>query len=65
MVTAFLNGSYESFNLAHQLDDREIPYEAKTQLDANESGFYDLPLLVVGNKVMGYKKALKLLKKQN
>lgn len=65
MVTAFLNGSYESFNLVHQLDDREIPYEAKTQTDANEYGFYDLPLLVVGNKVMGYKKALKWLKKQN
>lgn len=29
MVTAYLNGSYESFNLVHQLDDREIPYEAK------------------------------------
>lgn len=65
MVTAFLDGSYESFNLVHQLDDREIPYEAKNQTDANEYGFYDLPLLVVGNKVMGYKKALKWLKKQN
>jgi len=65
MVTAYLDGSYESFNLVHQLDDREIPYEAKNQAAANESGFYDLPLLVVGNKVMGYKKALKWLKKQN
>lgn len=64
MVTAYLNGSYESFNLVHQLDDREIPYEAKNQADAHEFGFYDLPILVVDNKVMGYKKALKWLRKQ-
>lgn len=64
MVTAYLNGSYESFNLVHQLDDREIPYEAKNQADAHEFGFYDLPILLVDNKVFGYKKALKWLKKQ-
>lgn len=64
MVVAYLNGSYESFNLVHQLDDREIPYEAKNQLEAHEFGFYDLPVLIVGNKVLNYKKALKWLKKK-
>lgn len=64
MIEAYLNGSYESFNLIHQLDDRYIPYEAKNQADAKEIGFDDLPVLVVGNKVMKYKKALKWLKKQ-
>lgn len=64
MVVAYLNGSYESFNLVHQLDDREIPYEAKNQFEAHEFGFYDLPVLIVGNKVLNYKKALKWLKKK-
>ena len=64
MIVAYLNGSYESFNLVHQLNDRYIPYEAKSQADANEFGFDDLPVLVVGNKVLRYKKALKWLKKQ-
>ena len=64
MVVAYLNGSYESFNLVHQLDDREIAYEAKNQSDAHEFGFFDLPVLVVDNKVMVYKKALKWLKKR-
>lgn len=64
MVVAYLNGSYESFNLVHQLDDREIAYEAKNQSDAHEFGFFDLPVLVVDNKVMAYKKALKWLKKR-
>lgn len=64
MVIAYLNGSYESFNLVHQLDDREIPYEAKNQIEAHEFGFYDLPVLIVGNKVLNYKKALKWLKKK-
>ena len=64
MIVAYLNGSYESFNLVRQLDDREINYEAKNQADAHEFGFYDLPVLIVGNKVMGYKKALKWIKKQ-
>ncbi len=65
MIVAYLDGSYESFNIVHQLDDREIPYEAKNQEDAHEFGFYNLPILIVGNKVMEYKKALKWLKKQN
>lgn len=64
MVIAFLNGSYESFNLVRQLDDREIPYETKNQNDAHEFGFTELPVLIVGNKVLRYKKALKWLKKQ-
>jgi len=64
MVIGYFDGSYESFNLVHQLDDREIPYEAKNQQDAHEFGFYDLPMLVVGNKVLNYKRALKWLKKQ-
>ena len=64
MVTIYYDGSYESFNLVRQLDDREIPYEAKNQQDAHEFGFYDLPMLVVGNKVLNYKRALKWLKKQ-
>ena len=64
MIIAYLNGSYESFNLVHQLDDRDIPYEAKNQQDAHEFGFFDLPVLVVGNKVYGYKRALKWLKKK-
>lgn len=64
MVTAYLNGSFESFNLVHQLDDREIAYEAKNVVDAKEIGFTNLPVLVVGSKVMTYKKAMKWLKKQ-
>ena len=64
MVTAYLNGSFESFNLVHQLDDREIAYEAKNVIDAYEIGFNTLPVLVVGNKIMNYKKALKWLRKQ-
>lgn len=64
MVTIYCDGSYESFNLIRQLDDREIPYEAKNQFDAQEMGFYDLPILVVDNRVYKFKKALKWLRKQ-
>lgn len=64
MVIAYLNGSCNSFSLVHQLDDREIPYEAKTELEASELGYRDLPILVVDNKVMKYKKAMKWLRKR-
>lgn len=64
MIVAYLDGSYESFNIVRQLEDREIPYEAKNQADAHEFGFYNLPILIVGNKVMEYKKALRWLKRQ-
>lgn len=64
MIVAYLDGSYESFNLVRQLDDRELSYEAKNQADAHEFGFYDLPVLVVNDKILNYKKALKWLKKQ-
>lgn len=64
MIVVYLNGSYESFNLVRLLDDMEINYEAKNQADAHEFGFYNLPTMIVGNKVLGYKKALKWIKKQ-
>lgn len=64
MIVAYLDGSFESFNLVRQLDDRELSYEAKNQADAHEFGFYDLPVLVVNDKILNYKKALKWLKKQ-
>lgn len=62
-IIVYCNGSNESFRLIQQLESREEIYEAKGIVEANEDNIKDLPAMVVGNKVLNYKKAMKWLKK--
>ena len=47
-----------------QLESREIIYEAKGVTEAHEDNIHELPCMVVGDKMLNYKKALRYLKKQ-
>lgn len=62
-IIVYCNGSNESFRLIQQLESREEIYEAKGIVEAHEDNIKDLPAMVVGNKVLNYKKAMKWLKK--
>ena len=64
MITVYCNGSKESFYLVQQLESREIIYEAKGVTEAHEDNVHELPCMVVGDKMLNYKKALRYLKKQ-
>lgn len=64
MITVYCNGSKESFYLVQQLESREIIYEAKSVTEAYEDNIHELPCMVVGDKMLNYKKALRYLKKQ-
>lgn len=64
MITIYCNGSKESFYLVQQLESRDMIYEAKGVKEAFEDSIYDLPCIVIGDKVLNYKKALKYFKKR-
>lgn len=64
MITVYCDGSTESFQLIHTLDELEISYEAKGAIEAHEVGIYGLPAMDVDGKILSYKKALKWAKKQ-
>lgn len=63
-IIVYCNGSKESFYLVQQLESREIIYEAKSATEAYEDNIHELPCMIVGNKILNYKKALRYLKKQ-
>lgn len=64
IITVYCNGSKESFHLIQQLESREVIYEAKGIAEAYEDNIHELPCMVVGDKILNYKKALRYLKKQ-
>ena len=63
MIKLYANDSYKSFSLIFELDSREIDYELHNQDEASALGYNKLPVLVIDNKILDYKKAMRFAKK--
>lgn len=63
MIKLYANDSYKSFSLIFELDSREIDYELHNQDEASVLGYDKLPVLVIDNKILDYKKAMRYAKK--
>lgn len=63
MIKLYANDSYKSFSLIFELDSREIDYELHNQDEASALGYDKLPVLVIDNKILDYKKAMRYAKK--
>jgi hypothetical protein len=63
MIKLYANDSYKSFSLIFELDSREIDYELHNQDEASALGYNKLPVLVIDNKILDYKKAMRYAKK--
>lgn len=63
MIKLYANDSYKSFSLIFELDSRGIDYELHNQDEASALGYNKLPVLVIDNKTLDYKKAMRYAKK--
>lgn len=59
----YAGDDYQSFSLIFELDSNEIEYELHDKKEADDLGLGKLPVLIVGNKVLNYKKAMRFAKK--
>ena len=63
MIKVYADDGYKSFSLIFELDSREIDYELHNQDEASALGYSKLPVLVIDNKILDYKKAMRYAKK--
>lgn len=63
MIKLYAGDDYKSFSLIFELDSNEIDYELHNKEEADDLGLGKLPVLIVGNKVLNYKKAMRFAKK--
>lgn len=63
MIKLYVNDSHNSFSLISELDSKEIEYELHSEDEAVVLGYNKLPVLVVDNKILDYKKAMRFAKK--
>lgn len=64
MIILYADDGANSFNLISTLDEKEINYEIKGASEAERVGFFELPVLVVDEKIMSYSKAKKWIKRK-
>lgn len=63
MIKVYADDGYKSFSLIFELDSREIDYELHNRDEASALGYSKLPVLVIDNKILDYKKAMRYAKK--
>lgn len=63
MIKLYVDDDYKSFSLVFELDSNEIEYELHNRDEAEALGYSKLPVLVVGDKILDYKKAMRYAKK--
>lgn len=63
MIKVYADDGYKSFSLIFELDSRGIDYELHNQDEASALGYNKLPVLVIDNKTLDYKKAMRYAKK--
>ena len=63
MNKLYAGDDYKSFSLIFELDSHEIEYELHNKDEADDLGLGKLPVLIVGNKVLDYKRAMRFAKK--
>lgn len=57
MNILYVDNRYESTELIELLDKTNITYELRSECEARRNGYKSLPILIVDEQVLNYKKA--------
>ena len=60
----YVDDRYESSELIELLDKTNITYELRSECEARRNGYKSLPILIVDEQVLNYKKARRYLKER-
>lgn len=60
----YVDDRYESSELIELLDKTNITYELRSECEARRNGYKSLPILIVDEQVLNYKKAKRYLKER-
>ena len=64
MNILYVDDRYESSELIELLDKTNITYELRSECEARRNGYKSLPILIVDEQVLNYKKARRYLKER-
>jgi hypothetical protein len=64
MNILYVDDRYESTELIELLDKTNITYELRSECEARRNGYKNLPILIVDEQVLNYKKAKRYLKER-
>lgn len=64
MNILYVDDRYESTELIELLDKTNITYELRSECEARRNGYKSLPILIVDEQVLNYKKAKRYLKER-
>lgn len=60
----YVDDRYESNELIDLLDQTDIEYEIRSECEARRNGYKSLPILIVDEQVLNYKKAKRYAKER-
>lgn len=60
----YVNDKYESNELIELLDQTDITYEIHSECEAKSKGYKSLPILIIDEQVLNYKKAKRYAKER-
>ena len=60
----YVDDRYESSELIKPLDQTDIDYEIRSECEARRNGYKSLPILIVDEQVLNYKKAKRYAKER-
>ena len=64
MNILYVDDRHESSELIELLDKTNITYELRSECEARRNGYKSLPILIVDEQVLNYKKAMRYLKER-
>jgi hypothetical protein len=64
MNILYVDNRYESTELIELLDKTNITYELRSECEARRNGYKSLPILIVDDQVLTYKKAKRYAKER-
>ena len=64
MNILYVDDRYESNELIELLDQTDITYEIHSECEAKSKGYKNLPILIVDEQVLNYKKAKRYAKER-
>jgi hypothetical protein len=64
MNILYVDDRYESTELIELLDKTNITYELRSECEARRNGYKNLPILIVDEQSLNYKKAKRYLKER-
>jgi hypothetical protein len=64
MNILYVDDRYESTELIELLDKTNITYELRSECEARRNGYKNLPILIVDEQALNYKKAKRYLRER-